>query len=69
MLIKQAIKTVMEWGGGIPYYGSGTEEEFIKDHDYGKNGKEWKEQTAALDTKPFDPQKLKQKDQKQYGKG
>ena len=41
--------------------GSGTEEEFIKDHDYGKNGKEWKEQTAALDTKPFDPQKLKQK--------
>lgn len=49
------------WGGGIPYYGSGTEEEFIKDHDYGKNGKEWKEQTAALDTKPFDPQKLKQK--------
>ena len=49
------------WNGGIPYYGSGTEEEFIKDHDYGKNGKEWKEQTAALDTKPFDPQKLKQK--------
>ena len=41
--------------------GSGTEEEFIKDNDLGKNGKEWKEQTAALDTKPFDPQKLKQK--------
>lgn len=41
--------------------GSGTEEEFIKDNDYGKNGEEWKQQTSALDTKPFDPQKLKQK--------
>ena len=41
--------------------GSGSLEEFIKDEDLGKNGKEWKEQTAALDTKPFDPQKLKQK--------
>ena len=41
--------------------GSGSLEEFIKDEDLGKNGKKWKEQTAALDTKPFDPQKLKQK--------
>ena len=41
--------------------GSGTEEEFIKDNDLGKDGTEWKEQTSALDTKPFDPQKLKQK--------
>lgn len=45
----------------IPRQGSGSLEEFIKDEDLGKNGKEWKEQTAALDTKPFDPQKLKQK--------
>ena len=41
--------------------GSGTEEDFIKDNDYGKDGKEWKQETSALDTKPFDPQKLKQK--------
>jgi probable tonB-dependent receptor HI_1217 len=55
-----------EWGGEkmcfpIERKGSGTKEEFIKDEDLGKNGKKWKEQTAALDTKPFDPQKLKQK--------
>ena len=49
------------YGFSSGYNGSGTEEEFIKDNDYGKDGKEWKEQTAALDTKPFDPQKLKQK--------
>ena len=55
-----------EWDGEkmcfpIEREGSGTKEEFIKDEDLGKNGKKWKEQTAALDTKPFDPQKLKQK--------
>ena len=55
-----------EWDGEkmcflIERKGSGTKEEFIKDEDLGKNGKKWKEQTAALDTKPFDPQKLKQK--------
>ncbi len=55
-----------EWNGEkycykIPRQGSGSLEEFIKDNDYGKDGEEWKEQTAALDTKPFDPQKLKQK--------
>lgn len=55
-----------EWDGEkmcfpIERKGSGTEEEFIKDNDYGKNGEEWKQQTSALDTKPFDPQKLKQK--------
>ena len=49
------------YGFSSGYDGSGTEEEFIKDNDYGKNGKEWKDETAALDTKPFDPQKLKQK--------
>lgn len=49
------------YGFSSGYNGSGTEEEFIKDNDYGKNGEEWKQQTSALDTKPFDPQKLKQK--------
>ena len=49
------------YGFSSGYNGSGTEEEFIKDNDYGKDGKEWKDETAALDTKPFDPQKLKQK--------
>lgn len=49
------------YGFSSEYNGSGTEEEFIKDNDYGKNGEEWKQQTSALDTKPFDPQKLKQK--------
>lgn len=47
------------WGRGISYDGSGTEEDFKK--VYGKDSTEWKDQTAALDTKPFDPQKLKQK--------
>ena len=47
------------WGRDIPYDGSGTEEDFKK--VYGKDSTEWKDETAALDTKPFDPQKLKQK--------
>lgn len=55
-----------EYGGQkycsyITRQGSGSLEDFIKDEDFGKNGKWWKEQTSALDTKPFDPQKLKQK--------
>lgn len=45
----------------IPRQGSGSLEDFIKDNDYGKDGTEWKQETSALDTKPFDPQKLKQK--------
>ncbi|MGP1506264.1 MAG: TonB-dependent receptor domain-containing protein [Campylobacter sp.] len=45
----------------ISRQGSGSLEEFIKDEDLGKDGTKWKQETSALDTKPFDPQKLKQK--------
>ena len=51
-----------DWSGyTLPEKGSGTEEDFIKDEDLGKDGTKWKQVTSELDTKPFDPQKLKQK--------